>query len=76
MYAFFMALAPATLLASVEAAITALLTGGHTSYSIGSRSVSKLDLPQLFEERRMLQAEINRDSGSTFRLAKIGKANP
>jgi len=67
-----MALDPSTLLDQVETAITALLTGQHSSYSIGSRSVSKLDLDQLFKERAILQKEVNRTSGSaTFRVAKF-----
>ena len=66
-----MALDAATLLTSVETAITALLTGQHSSYSIGARSVTKLDLPQLFDERRMLQAEISRGDGSYIRVAKM-----
>lgn len=65
-----MALDPSTLLTQVETAITALLTGGHSSYSIGSRSVTKLDLPQLFEERRLLKAEVSRSNG-TIRLATM-----
>ena len=64
----------ATLLASVEAAITALLTGGASSYSIGNRSVTKLDLAQLLEERRLLLTEVQRSSGSgAFSLAKMGR---
>lgn len=62
-----------SLLAQVEAAISALLTGGASSYSIGSRSVTKLDLGQLFEERRMLQAEVARSNGGMFTLAKMGR---
>lgn len=61
----------ASLLAQIDAAIEALLTGGASSYSIGARSVTKLDLGQLFEERRLLQAEVARESGGTFRLAKV-----
>ena len=64
----------ANLLAQVNAAIEALLTGGAQSYSIGSRSVTKLDLKSLFEERRMLQIEVDRSTGSgAFRLAKMGR---
>ena len=64
----------ATLLASVEAAITALLTGGASSYSIGNRSVTKLDLDSLFAERRALLNEVARSSGSgAFSLAKMGR---
>jgi len=61
----------ATLLASVEAAITALLTGGASSYSIGNRSVTKLDLDSLFAERRALLNEVQRSSA--FSLAKMGR---
>lgn len=64
----------ATLLTQIESAITALLTGGASSYSIGNRSVTKLDLGELFEQRRILQAEVARSSGSgAFSLAKIGR---
>lgn len=60
-----------SLLAQIEAAIEALLTGGASSYSIGSRSVTKLDLSQLFEERRLLQNEINRANRGMYRLGRI-----
>lgn len=64
----------ASLLAQIETAIEALLTGGASSYSIGSRSVTKLDLKTLFEERRMLQMQAARESGSgAFGLAKLGR---
>jgi hypothetical protein len=49
---------PSALLTQIEAAIEALLTGGASSYSIGARTVTKLDLKTLFEERRLLQAEV------------------
>jgi hypothetical protein len=64
----------ASLLALIDAAIEALLTGGASSYSIGSRSVTKLDLASLFEERRMLEIQVQRESGSgAFSLAKMGR---
>jgi hypothetical protein len=64
----------ANLLTQIEAAIEALLTGGASSYSIGNRSVTKLDLKSLFEERRMLQTEVQRSTGSgVFSLAKMGR---
>ena len=64
----------ANLLTQIEAAIEALLTGGASSYSIGNRSVTKLDLKSLFEERRMLQTEVHRSTGSgVFSLAKMGR---
>jgi hypothetical protein len=62
---------PQALLAQVEAAISALLTGGHSSYSIGARTVTRLDLKTLFEERKLLQNEVQRSSGGSIRLAKI-----
>lgn len=63
----------ASLLAQIDSAIEALLTGGASSYSIGSRSVTKLDLKTLFEERRILQVAASRETGSgAFSLAKIG----
>lgn len=64
----------ANLLTQIEAAIEALLIGGASSYSIGNRSVTKLDLKSLFEERRMLQTEVQRSTGSgVFSLAKMGR---
>ncbi len=64
----------ASLLSQIEAAITALLEGGASSYSIGNRSVTKLDLKSLLEERRLLQSEVARSSGSgAFSLAKMGR---
>ena len=63
-----------SLLAKVDAAIEALLTGEHQSYSIGARTVTRLDLGKLFEERRILQAEASRESSGAFRLAKLRRA--
>jgi hypothetical protein len=63
------------LLDQIETAITALLTGGHSQYSIGSRSVTKLDLPSLFSERRLLQAEVSRESNGMVRLAKMARTS-
>lgn len=60
-----------SLLSQVEAAITALLTGGHSSYSIGARTVTRLDLSSLMEERRMLLAEVQRASGGSIRIGRI-----
>jgi hypothetical protein len=54
----------ASLLSQINAAIEALLTGGASSYSIGNRSVTKLDLPALMSERRMLLTEVQRETGS------------
>ena len=62
----------ASLLAQIDAAIEALLTGGASSYSIGNRTVTRLDLGQLFDQRRMLQTEVQRETGSGgISLAKL-----
>lgn len=61
------------LLALLDSAIEALLTGGAASYSIGSRSVTKLDLPSLMKERRELLIQVQRETGSGgFSLARMG----
>jgi hypothetical protein len=65
----------ASLLSQIDAAIEALLTGGASSYSIGSRTVTALDLATLMEQQRILQTAVDRESGSgMFRLAKFQRA--
>lgn len=64
----------ASRLASLEAAIDALENGGAQSYSIGSRSVSKLDISELYKERRELLREVDRESNGGFRLARMRRA--
>jgi hypothetical protein len=54
----------ASLLALIDAAIEALLTGGAQQYSIGSRTVTKLDLASLMEQRNKLLHQVQRESGS------------
>jgi hypothetical protein len=67
---------PASLLAQIDAAIEALLTGGASSYSIGSRTVTALDLNTLFGQRNVLQAQVDRESGGgMFRLAKMQRTS-
>ena len=67
---------PASLLAQIDAAIEALLTGGAASYSIGSRTVTALDLSTLMEQRRLLQSEVDRESGGGIcRLAKMQRTS-
>ena len=69
-----MAMATASsLLALVDSAIEALLTGQHESYSIGARTVTRLDLADLFEQRRILQSEAQRESKGAIRLAKMSR---
>ena len=62
----------ASLLTQIDAAIEALLTGGVSSYSIGSRTVTALDLKTLIDQRNILQAQADREAGGgLFRLAKF-----
>jgi len=66
----------ASLLSQIDAAIEALLTGGASSYSIGSRTVTSLDLGTLLEQRALLQTQVDRESGGgMFRLAKFQRAS-
>ena len=67
----------ASLLAQIDAAIEALLTGGASSYSIGSRTVTALDLNTLFNQRNILQTQADREAGGggMFRLAKFQRAS-
>jgi cobalamin biosynthesis protein CobD/CbiB len=65
----------ASLLALVDAAIEALLTGGASSYSIGSRTVTKLDLGTLLQERRRLEQQVQRETSSGgISLAKMSRS--
>lgn len=66
----------ASLLAQIDTAIEALLTGGAESYTIGTRSVTKLDLDTLFKQRDSLQIQANREAGnSIFSLARLGRTS-
>lgn len=61
----------ASLLAQVEAAIEALLTGGASSYSIGSRSVTKLDLGELMQQRKELLRQVQRETSGGVSLGRL-----
>lgn len=61
----------ASLLAQIDAAIEALLSGQHSSYSIGARSVTRLDLNSLFDQRERLQRQLDRETNGGFRLGKM-----
>lgn len=66
-----------SLLAQIDSAIEALLVGGASSYSIGSRTVTSLDLGTLFEQRNLLQVQADREAGGggMFRIAKFQRAS-
>lgn len=48
-----------SVLEEMQKAYLALIGGGVQSYTIGSRSLSKFDLPKLAEEIRQLEQEID-----------------
>lgn len=58
-------------LAEVQAAISAVMTGGQ-EYQIGSRKVRRADLSQLQALESQLQAELAAESDSTRVYAKWG----
>jgi len=62
------------LLDSVNAAILALTNGGASSYSINGRTVTKLELNDLYVMRKDLMFEVQRESGSGgFSLARFSR---
>jgi hypothetical protein len=64
----------ATELALIDAALIALYQGGAQSYSIGSRSVTKLDHKSLVARKNELLTILQRSSGSgAFSVAKMGR---
>ena len=65
----------AQLLALIDAAIEALLTGQHETYSIGSRSVTRLDLDDLFKQRQLLEMAVARESSGAMRVARIQRTS-
>lgn len=58
----------------LSTAIEALVSGGAASYSIGNRSVTKHDLTKLYDELRYWQMQADRESGGTFRVAKLRRS--
>ena len=65
-----------TLLNQINQAIVVLLDSGASSYSIGQRSVTRLDLTALFAQRDKLMWEIARDANAGRALAKMGQVRP
>jgi hypothetical protein len=66
---------PAEELALIDAALIALYTGGASSYSIGARSVTKLDGKWLTERKVFLQNQLDRQTSGMFRLAKFQRTS-
>ena len=65
-----MATTDAEMLALVNAAITELLSGNKKSITIGDRSFTRLDLGELREWRKELQASVDNDINVTARGRK------
>lgn len=64
------------LLDEVNTALSALITGGASSYSIQGRTVTKLDLAALLDARDKLTRELERQSGvGIFTLAKFSRTS-
>lgn len=62
------------LLTEVNAALKALISGRHQSYSVNGRTVMRHQIGELRELRKDLMAEIARTSGAaSVRVAKITK---
>ena len=60
-----------SLLPQIDAAIEALLTGGAESYSIGARTVTKLDLDDLLKWRLQIAVLADRETSNVLRPARI-----
>lgn len=54
-------------LEEVQTAITQILTGGQ-SYSIGGRSLTRADLPTLFEEKKRLIPMADRETNNDGKI--------
>lgn len=54
-------------LAAVAAAILALTESNISAYALGSRSVTKLELPTLYKRQAVLEARVRSEQGLGFR---------
>lgn len=61
----------AELLESTREAIDALTTGGVESYSLNGRSVTKLNLKELWDQVTTLEKRISRTSNGMFGVAEF-----
>ena len=55
----------------VDAALSAIIDSGAQSYSIGNRSVSKIDPGKLYDLLTKIQSDADRTSSGIFRLARM-----
>ena len=68
-----MALTDSALLEATRLAIDALTTGGASQYSIGGRSVTKLDLPALWQQVTTLERRVAAAAGGGASVATFGR---
>lgn len=64
-----------SLLTAYDTAILNLLSGEHDSYSIGNRTVTRLDLATLQEQRDKIAFLARRESGSACHVAKFQRTS-
>jgi hypothetical protein len=55
----------------IDTAIQQLMDGNIQSYSIGSRSVTKLNISDLWDRRNHLLRVIERESGNGIRIGNV-----
>ena len=57
----------------IEEAMKAIVESGAASYSIGNRSVSKIDISKLYDLQQKVAFDRDRDANGLFRVAKLGR---
>jgi hypothetical protein len=67
------AMTDAALLEQTRLAIDALTTGGNSAYTISGRSVTKLDLPELWEQVALLESRIAQASRGRAGVVRFGR---
>lgn len=62
-------------LALINTAIESILTGKVQSYTINGRAVTRLDLADLWQRKKELEAAVARESSGSFLLARFRNAD-
>jgi hypothetical protein len=68
-----MALTDAALLEATRLAIDALTAGGASQYTLNGRSVTKLDLPVLWQQVATLERRVAATAGGGASVATFGR---
>ena len=71
-----MALSAAQHVELLDQAIQDVIDGRASSYSIGNRSVTKLDLRELYKRREYYAAQAEREARSVFRKVVVRRPHP